>query len=393
MNKFIVVVFTLIAAASVATAPAFAGNPIKIGSVLPFSGPATSWGVGLSGIVEMLADEINAAGGLEVKGDKHKIQVIRYDDKYNANEAVSVMNRLIHNDGVKFALTLGSASTLAITPAATENKIMMLTVSFSNRVVTKDAPYTFRVITPSTEFAYPQINWVVKKLQIKKVGALFPNDETGQQIAKDLASPYSANGVKMEAQFFERDRLDFVPLITRLMAAGVEAIDLDGNAPATSGLILKQAREAGFTGPVIATGGEATVAIIDVAGAKAAEGLYVHLPANATDPAVVKLKNAFESRFNTPMTLAAVSVYSGAQLLFKAIQKTGSVDDVPAISKAMESLNDETTMLGQIGWTGKNDLSGAVYENGHQMVYPFYVGQVKDGKVTIAATCNQRDCR
>jgi branched-chain amino acid transport system substrate-binding protein len=382
-----------LAAIGMAMAPAHAADTIKIGAVLPFSGPGTSWGISLAGAAEIVAEEANAAGGVEVGGEKHTVEVIRYDDKLQASEAVSVMNRLVFQDGVKFALTVGSASTLAITPMATESEVLIISQAFANQTLAQDAPYTFRVIMPSSEFAHPQIKWVSDKLGVKSVGGLFPNDESGQQVAKDLAAPYEANGVKMQSEFFERDRVDFVPLITRLVAAGIEAIDLDGNSPATAGLIVKQAREAGFKGPIIRTGGESTVDIINVAGAEASEGLYVHMPSDLFGATVAPLKEKFEAKYGIPMSAAAVPEYAGVKLLLAAIQKAGSIDDVPAIAKAMEGLAGEPTILGPASWVGKNEPSGTVYENGHQMMYPFYVGQVEGGKVRIAATCDPTACK
>ena len=373
-------------------APAWAGDPIGIGAVLPFSGPATSWGINLAGAVEILADQINASGGLAVNGDKHLIKVTRYDDKYAANEAVAAMNRLIYKDGIKYVLSLGSASTIAMTPLATENQVLILTSAFSARTMQNDAPYTFRYIMPSSEFAFPQIKWVAEKLQIKRAGALAPNDETGQTLAQDLTKSYAENGVKMDVEFFERDRVDFVPLLTRLMAAGVKGIDLSGNSPATAGLIVKQAREAGFTGPIINTGGESTRDIINVAG-NAAEGLYVHLPADVTSPEIKGLAEKFQAKYGIPMNAPAAAQYAAAQMLFKAIQKAGKISDIPAVAKALESLAGDNTVLGPISFVGGNQQSGAVYGNGHQMMYPFYIGQVKDGTITIAATCTPQSCK
>src|SRR3546814_1090668 len=83
----------------------------------------------------------------------------------------------------------------------------------------------------TVEVAQPQVEWLVKAHGVKKVGALFPNDETGQQIAKDLAAAYKRAGAELAAtEFFERDRVDFVPLLTRMAARGIDAIELDGNS-------------------------------------------------------------------------------------------------------------------------------------------------------------------
>ena len=252
---------------------------------------------------------------------------------------------------------------------------------------------TFRVTIPSSAFALPQINWVGQRLGVKNVGGLFPNDDGGQQIAKDVAAAYEANGMTLQPEFFEQGRVDFVPLITRLMAAGAEAIELDGNSPATAGQIVKQAREAGFTGPIIRTGGESTADIINVAGAEAAEGLYVHMPADLLGADATPLRETFEAKYGIPLSATAVPEYAGIQLLFAAIQKAGSIDDVPAIAQALESLRGHPTILGPVTWVGETEGSGTVYENGHQLMYPYYVGQVEDGKVRIVATCDETACQ
>src|SRR5690606_28076133 len=137
----------------------------------------------------------------------------------------------------------------------------------------------FRPNVTTAEVSQPQIDWVVASQGIKKVGALFPNDETGQAIAKDLQAAYGKAGAGLVAtEFVERDRVDFVPLLTRIMAKRVDAIELDGNSPTTAGLLVKQARELGFEGKIIRTGGPATQDIVNVAGKEAAEGLLVHTP-------------------------------------------------------------------------------------------------------------------
>ena len=114
--------------------------------------------------------------------------------------------------------------------------------------------------------------------------------KSGQQVGAANEAAYEAVGAKFVAkEFFERERVDFVPLLTRVLAQNIDAFELDGNAPQTAGLLVKQLRELGFKGPIIRTGGDATADILKIAGKDATENVYVHQPINtdsAGDPGI-----------------------------------------------------------------------------------------------------------
>src|SRR5450759_5185647 len=92
----------LFTAAIVLAGAANAQEMLKIGMIGDLSGAAAVWGKAVQGGVELAAKETNAAGGLKVGGKTYKIEVIAYDDQYNAAKAVTAANRLIDQDGVKF---------------------------------------------------------------------------------------------------------------------------------------------------------------------------------------------------------------------------------------------------------------------------------------------------
>ncbi|HEY4542882.1 MAG TPA: ABC transporter substrate-binding protein, partial [Noviherbaspirillum sp.] len=255
----------LIAAAVLSmAAPVMAQETLKIGAVVTLSGAGAAWGQGMLYAAELAADDVNAKGGLEVGGKKYKVQVVAYDDKYQANEAVTAVNRLVFEDKVKYLIgPVGSAPALAVAPITERNEVVMLTLGFASKVLSPEKKFSFRPNLTTMETSQPQIDWFVKTHGVKKVGALFPNDETGHQIAKDLEAAYSKAGSALAAkEFFERERVDMMPLITRMMARGIDAIELDGNAPGTAGLIVKQARELGFKGLIFRSGGPATPEIV-----------------------------------------------------------------------------------------------------------------------------------
>ncbi|MBE0594096.1 MAG: ABC transporter substrate-binding protein [Gemmatimonadales bacterium] len=363
---------------------------LKIGALVTLSGAGAAWGQGMLHAAELAADDANAQGGLEVAGKRYKVEVIPYDDKYQANEAVTVANRLVFEDKVKYIIgPVGSAPVLAIQPITEKNGVIVMTLGFTPKALGADKPYTFRPNVTTAEVSQPQIDWAVKSLGIKKVGALFPNDETGQAIAKDLQAAYGKAGAELAAtEFFERDRVDFVPLLTRIMARRVDAIELDGNSPATAGLLVKQARELGFDGTIIRTGGPATQDIVNVAGKEAAEGLLVHTPIDPALPSTAAYIQKYDAKYKRAMNGFSPSFYDGTHLMFEAMRRAGTVSDTDKVRQELEKISGHKGALGEVSWTGQERYGAA-----HQLDAPFYVAEVKDGKEVIRARCNSEGCK
>jgi len=386
--RYPIILAGLVALASLPAAQA--QETLKLGALVTLSGAGAAWGQGMKNAAEVAADQVNEAGGLEVGGKKYRVQVVAYDDKYQANEAVTVANRLVFEDKVRYIVgPVGSAPVLAIQPMTEKNKVILLTLGFTAKALSADKPYTFRPNVTTAEVSQPQIDWLVKAQGLKTVGALFPNDETGQQIALDLEAAYKKAGAALSTkEFFERDRVDFVPLLTRMMARGIDAIELDGNSPTTAGLIVKQARELGFEGRIVRTGGPATQEIVNVAGKQATEGMLVHTPIDPDLPATKAYAERYAAKYKHPMNGFSPAFYDGTLMLFEAMRRAGTVEDTERVRAEMEKLDGFEGSLGKLSWTGR-----AMYGIDHQLNAPFYVAEVKDGREVIRARCTVEGCR
>src|SRR5438132_11837357 len=91
----------LIAAVLMAVRPGGAGaaDVIKFGVATPLSGPAAPWGIPHKGATELIFDEINAQGGLEVGGKKYKLEGGAHGHKYGIAEGVATVNRRNAKEG------------------------------------------------------------------------------------------------------------------------------------------------------------------------------------------------------------------------------------------------------------------------------------------------------
>ncbi len=362
---------------------------LKIGVLATISGAGTAWGIAMQGAAELAAEDVNAKGGLEVGGKKYKIEIVTYDDHYKAADALTAFNRLVFDDGIKFVVgPLGSAPALAVLPVATENKVITMTMAFTPKALSPEYAYSFRPVIPTDVFSDPQIGWVVKKLGVKRAGGLFPNDESGQQIAVANEAAYVAAGAKfVSKEFFERERVDFVPLLTRVLAQNIDVFELDGNSPQTAGLLVKQLRELGFKGPIIRTGGDATADLLKIAGKEATENVYVHQPIDTESAAIKDYTKRFEAKYKIPLNGFSPYFYANLQMLFAAIQKAGTVTDTDKVRAALSGQKDFETVLGKVNWMGQ-----AQWKSNQQFDAPFYVALLKGGAAHVVAKCTSVAC-
>lgn len=60
---------------------------LKLGVLATLSGAGTGWGTAMQGAAELAAEDVNARAGLDLGGEKYKIEVLAYDDHYKAANA------------------------------------------------------------------------------------------------------------------------------------------------------------------------------------------------------------------------------------------------------------------------------------------------------------------
>lgn len=349
---------------------------LEIGFISALSGPGIGWGMGMLGGLEMAAEDVNKAGGIPIGDTAYTIKVIAYDDKYTGPGAVQAAQRLISQDGVNIIVgPLGSVPMLAIADVTESSKVLVFSNSYTTKALGAKKPHTFRLTPTSLEFSLPFLTWVARnKPQLKTTAIFGPNDESGKEVASHNEKAYQKVGIKVIAkEFYERGTQDFVPLLTKVIAAKPDIIDLDGSTPADSGVIIKQARQVGFPGQILKTGGPGTLEIIRVAGDSADGYLYVS-PRDPGDPKVKALMERFEAKYKMPYNPLGIFFYEGGHMLFDAMKQARTVSG-EGLKQYIERQKEYQGLLGRYVWGGEAD-----YGIRHQWIAPFYVGQVQKGK-------------
>ena len=205
-----------LAAALLAAAPlgANAQEPIRIGLVLPMTGPFASTGRQ----VEAGARLYLAQNGDTVAG--RKVELILRDDAGTADTTRRIAQELVVNDKVTALAGFGlTPLALATAPIATQAKTPMVVMAAATSSIIKASPYIVR-----TSFTLPQVTlgiaeWAAKN-GMKKVVTLVSDYGPGIDAEKTFTSRFTLNGGTIPAELRVPLRNpDFAPFLQRVLDA------------------------------------------------------------------------------------------------------------------------------------------------------------------------------
>lgn len=358
---------------------------LTIGVLGPLSGGAAAYGVELVRGAEMRAEEINKAGGLKVGDDVYRIKLITYDHKALAADAATAANKLVFQDKVKYIIGNAVGATCNAAQTVTEpQKVLFAFVCWGTANLGPDKPHSFRIMLSQWEVAEPFYRWVKEKHpSIKRVAVISPNDTSGKDTNTAVVKALKGLGFEVAAdEYYERGTKDFYPILTKMLAAKPDMLDVAAAPPGEAGLILKQARELGYKGPKGWTAGVNPVTVIGIAGKEAAEGVWspanINVKSEYVNPTVRKFGDEYERRYREVPGVIAVANYAAFDVFTKAMQEARSLDT----DKVLAALTGKPfdTVWGKLVLGGKE-----TYGIDRQFLYPVVISEIRDGKVVDIA--------
>jgi branched-chain amino acid transport system substrate-binding protein len=357
--------------------PAHAQKAFKMGAIVPVSGPAAAFGLGVQRGMELAAEDI---GVFTVGGDKYKVEVATYDTAYDPGKTVAAMNRAVYNDGVKYGIIIGAGVHPPILPIIKETGFLDLAFAAAGRQITNaDNPTVFRIMASSDQLYQTHLGPVIEKLNVKRVAFLGPNDELGKNDAKVVKAQVESmkgKGVQFVGEeYYERGAKDFGPALLRLVAHKPDLIETDGSPTGSIALIAKQARELGFQGYFLnSTAVLEAKAISDIAGKAGDNIIALRIWAKPPTELYSQLAERHQKKWGEAPPGTMWEAYAATRWVVNVIQKTGTFDTKKVADALAQSTYPEHP-FGAASWGGEK-----TYGAKRQIVLPIPAAILKDGK-------------
>jgi len=229
---------------------------LKVGCIMPFTGPGALWGQKIRPGMEIYANLINEDGGLKVGNERYRIEMI-FKDGFAPGPAATATRNLVYQDGVAAIVGYFGPGIQAITQITNPEKVILNISDIGGLDPSPpEKSYTFYGC-PDMEItvyqaiaamqAFPQYHtlaWTGPSSGEHNIDVAFgPTDE---RLLREF-------GIKSVRIPYPEGTLNFVPYLTKMAEQGTEVIYCVGT-PLEVGLMAKQRWQMGYNWPICQIG-------------------------------------------------------------------------------------------------------------------------------------------
>lgn len=338
---------------------------IKIGFNIPLTGDIPKVGEGSKYAADILRDEINAAGGLEVGGKKYMLEFIYEDNESKAESATTVNLKLITQNQV--LAIIGPQSSKQAVPAgeiANDFETPMVSPWSTNPNTTLDRPYVFRGCFLDPFQAPVAANFVTEEFGAKKAAVLY---DIASDYPKGLAEYFKTafedihgpGSVVAFETFTTKDR-NFSAQLTNIIRSGADVLFTPQYYDEVP-LIVRQARELGYKGPVMGSDSWGSAELMNLCG-DFCKGLFfsTHYAAAGATGATKAFIDKYNERYGYIPDDVAALTWDSINLTLLAIQNTGGLSgnikkDREAVKDQLAAIKDFEGITGNMTFTPEGD--------------------------------------
>lgn len=328
-------------AASIALAgfmalPAVAQETVKIGLILPMTGPFASTGRQVDAGVKAY---------MSLKGDTvagKKIEVVLRDDAGVADQTRRIAQELVVNEGVKMLMGFGlTPLAMSVSPVINQAKIPAIITSATTSAIMPQSEYYVRTSMAGPQSAVPVATWAVQN-GLKRVVTLVSDYGPGIDIEKGFTEQFKKEGGEIvEAVRVPLQNPDFAPFLQRVRDSKPDAVFVFVPSGVGS-LFMKQFVDRGLAEAgirLIATGDVTDDDLLNGIGPAAKGVITGHFysanhdsPENKAFVAEVRKTNNMRPNF------MSVGGYDAMHLAYAALEKTGGDTDGTKLVDAMKGM-------------------------------------------------------
>ena len=337
LRRQIIAALAAPAIAAFAPDPCVAQDTVRVGLILPMTGPFTSTGKQIEAAVRLYSQQNGAA----VAGKK--IEVILRDDAAVPDNTKRIAQELIVNHQVGFVAGFGTTPTaLAVAPLSVEAKIPQIVMAAATSVVTERSPYIVRSSFAQAQPVVIIADWAHKN-GIKKVVTVVSDFAPGYDSETFFKDAFTkAGGQVIESIRVPLQNPDFAPFLQR--AADVSPDGLFVFVPAgQAGALIRQFVERGLDKSGVRLFGAGDITDDDLLNGMGDAVIgtvtaYFYSTAHPSEKnkafveAFKKANNGMRPNF------FAVSGYDGMHLIYEALKKTNGSTNGDVLVTAMKGM-------------------------------------------------------
>jgi branched-chain amino acid transport system substrate-binding protein len=324
-----------VAAPAIIRSASAQSSTIKIGQVVPITGPAAEQGKYAMTGAKIAVEAVNKKGGILGK----QVEIITEDDQTTNPGAVLAFSKLATDPNiVAFIGSIRSTQVHAMAPDILKTGKPTMFGGTDPALTKLGNPWLFRC-RPNDSFSGKVIaEFGVKELGLKKWGIVHSTDAFGTGGMNALDAALKSHGVTPTIiQGYSNQSQDFTPVVLALKQAGIDIVSSYFTFENDLGIFARQLRQLGVTVPWVGSPSVVGTSSLKLAG-PALYGTYgVADYAAASSKEAQEFAEAYKKIMKDPPDNQSSWTYDAVNLLAVAINKAGKTDPA-AVREAMLSI-------------------------------------------------------
>jgi branched-chain amino acid transport system substrate-binding protein len=340
-------IIVLVATVPFTPAPATAENVVKVGNIIPLSGPSASVGEQGKNAREMAVEEINAAGGIKSLGGA-KLKMIYADSESKPEKGVAEAERFINTEKVHVLTGCWNSAVSYPTSAVAERYGIpfIVPVSVADKITEQGFKTVFRIAAKDSwwtrdQFAFLKDMEKEFNTTVKKLAFVYENGDWGQGFAGQWKKLAKEGGYKVVLdEPYPSTATDLSPVVQKIRRAKPDVLMLVSNAADAILLTNTLAEYKVELKAIIASGGgHADPSFLKAAG-KNAKYIFdiVEWETDVNKPGAKEANAKYKAKYGYNLTGEAVDAYLATYVLKDALERAGSLDPAK-IRDALASTN------------------------------------------------------
>ena len=368
-------------AGSMAVADASA-KELKIGFVGVTSGPAAAWGTSNVRSMQTRAAWINETGGVKIGGETYTIKILTFDDQKDPKRAIAGMEKMAQ-EGIHYVVGPNvDDGAAAVCPVAEKNNIMYFPYAFPKSLYQQPASNAVLGMIANYQSGPAIYKYLRDQKGVKTVAFVAANesDPLSQRDGGVAAAKALGLEVVADRDTYQSDTRDFVPVLTPVLRAKPDLLVLSGVAPGNAPLLIRSARELGYTG-LISTETAQDAKVLEEGAGELANG-FISVGGASTPEIRSKAMEEFIDRyvkmFGEYNDESNTKVYALEYIIETLKANPAAIDDVGEFKKTMDSFSAPNpymkgdAVLRYVGTTS--------FGQKRQVSVPMVVNEYRDGK-------------
>ncbi|KGF70720.1 hypothetical protein LL06_03525 [Hoeflea sp. BAL378] len=323
-------------------------DTLRLSDMESLTGVASAVYVPQANAVQLAGEQINAAGGVTIGGVNYTLQIDQYDDRTDTSAGVATVQKILGLGAPSFIMGGGTSSiSAAYSPIIKDRTDVIVMVTASLLPGLTDNPSIYRPRVTSKQYTDSIVSFVTGNPEFKRVALGVDNKNAGLvNEVPALKAGLLAAGVEIVAEEeWGSGNPQFATQIAAMSRNNPDVLVLRGY-PADVARLVKQARELGYSGPIVTNSGMSATDVENAQAAESMDGVVEVVAPVVSDliagdlnkEAAQKFEDAYQARFGTPSGLLSVSAYDAVFILTRAMEHAGTTTDVPAIKAALDVL-------------------------------------------------------